>query len=145
MGRRKILLKRICSICVSTTTTKSTRGYYNWYVNRSIGSDFYPILCQKCYHRLFAYPKYMKKNPDKVKERRSKQPKTKTTFLGKRLCLSFRQKTGRCSKCLNNEFDGSCKKTDMHHYFYVPIMPWVCRIELCFSCHSKVTYNLRKK
>jgi len=70
--------------------------------------------------------------------RKSNYNKRHIVFLGSRIIYTFRQLTGYCSKCKNNMHDGTCKITHMHHLFYVPIMPWACRIELCASCHGKL-------
>lgn len=77
------------------------------------------------------------------KVRIQEHDKQRIIFLDKQLRLNFRQSTGYCSKCPNNVFDGTCKQTNMHHYFYVPCIPWACRQELCASCHSKITMNKR--
>ena len=57
-------------------------------------------------------------------------------FLGKRFQLDWNIRTGYCSFCPNNVFDGSCSKTHMHHLLYVPIMIWACTEERCGFCHS---------
>ena len=30
----------------------------------------------------------------------------------------------------------TCKVTNSHHLFYLPIMVWACTIELCPKCHG---------
>lgn len=51
-------------------------------------------------------------------------------FLGKRIVLTWSPRNGFCSDC------GYIGKTDMHHWFYLPCMPWACAKELCESCHD---------
>lgn len=66
-------------------------------------------------------------------------------FLNKSIRQKDNPRTGYCSRCPNNLYDGSCKKTDTHHYFYMTIMPWACTIELCVSCHYYETFPSRNK
>lgn len=91
-------------------------------------------ICNRCYCRL------------RPKEYRKLYNDRRITFLGKVYCLTWNIRTGYCSFCSNNVFDGSCPKTEMHHYFYVPIMVWCCTEERCHSCHNIETnkYILKK-
>lgn len=114
---------RICFECGSDTTRvrfttfshdKNGKQYRaeDWYKNEN-GNR----ICNKCY--------------------RAKRSKREMRFLGKKITLSFKIRKGICSKCGNNIFDGSCKNTNMHHIFYVPILVWFGTIELCASCHAE--------
>lgn len=80
---------------------------------------------------------YRQRHPDKIKIRNTNAHKRTLNFLGKLIQLSFIPRVGYCSQCTNNIFDKSCKKTEIHHLFYVPCIPWACTIELCASCHAK--------
>ena len=53
-------------------------------------------------------------------------------FLGKRFPLSFNPRKGECSEC------GDIGQTDIHHWKYIPCMPWACTEELCDSCHMRI-------
>lgn len=55
------------------------------------------------------------------------------------IILTFNPRKGYCKLCSNNIHDGSCKLTSLHHWFYLRIMPWACTIEICNSCHMKIT------
>lgn len=80
---------------------------------------------------------YLKKCAEKFSPRR-------IAFGNKRITLWQNLRTGYCSVCPNNIYDGSCKKTDTHHYFYLPIMVWACTIELCASCHAYESHRLKQ-
>lgn len=66
-------------------------------------------------------------------------------FLKKITVLTFAPKKGFCSWCTKNIFDKSCKRTHIHHYFYLPIMTWACTIEICARCHGIESWRLRKE
>lgn len=68
------------------------------------------------------------------------------TFKGKRVSLKSAPRRNRCERCGKNkgdsfiDYDGIIRKirrTSMHHWFYLIIMPWACTEELCNSCHTK--------
>lgn len=63
----------------------------------------------------------------------------------KRIYLNLKPRIGYCSWCPNNIHDGSCKRTSMHHYFYMPIMAWACTIEICNKCHKTEHHKLKRK
>ena len=98
------------------------------------------IICESHYTKLIRLPRRQKiPNYNKkwnIKAHKIHGPK-RIRFLGKRVELTFNPRTGYCSLCSNNVHDGSCKKTDRHHYFYVPIMMWACTEERCSSCHHR--------
>lgn len=90
-------------------------------------------------YQIEADKRYRKTNPKKYRERYLKRSKLRSWFLGKQIYIGFRQLTGYCSQCPNSIFDGIHRRTDMHHVFYLPCMPWACRTELCVPCHRKIT------
>lgn len=107
-------------------------------------------ICKKCYSRLITNPKktkeYIKKyNDRKTKEQRKEDnAKTKPKFITyhkKQIYINFKTRTGYCSWCHNNIYDKSCKLTHMHHKEYYPIFVWFGTIEICVSCHSKITWQ----
>ena len=123
MGRPKITDKRVCAICGSNTTYQNRRGWVSWHRMPN------GWRCDRCYCRIVTAPKWHKINNPKRFAFGSKM----LTFLG-----SKRMLTGRCSKCPNNIYDGSCRRTNMHHWYYLRIAPMCCREEICQSCHAKL-------
>ena len=96
-------------------------------------------LCWRCWKRLIQYQRY-----DKKYDREVRNPK-RITFLGKRIRLRERPRTGYCSWCPNNIRDGTCKRTSLHHIEYMDGKPLDKTIEICNSCHIKETMRLKKK
>jgi hypothetical protein len=95
-----------------------------------------------------AIDKYISKQPKgfrkKYNDKWNKITHNRTlVFLRKFIILTFNPRTGYCSWCPNNIHDGSCKRTAMHHWFYLTIMPWACTEELCSSCH-RTTHHRHK-
>src|SRR5262245_53540311 len=120
---------------MSTYITKD--GKHQWFKKDE------KLYCKKCYNNLFTNPKW---NPitrisPRYAETRTKSNKTFTPrhYLYAKRCIVgwARLLTGYCSRCTNNIYDGTCKKTDMHHLFYIVIFPWFGRQELCAACHVK--------
>lgn len=105
-----------------------------WYHNEG------NFLCMMHYGRLIN-----NKRPHRTRSYLKKYSDRKLNFLGKRLTLSFQLRTGYCSICPNNIFDGSCKTTHTHHLFYVPIMIWACSEERCVNCHGIETVKITNK
>lgn len=98
-------------------------------------------LCSLHYSKLIN-----NKREYRTKEYRKKYNDRLLNFLGKRIMLSFKIRTGFCSLCYNNIFDKSCFTTHTHHWFYLPIMPWACSEERCPACHGVETVkNTNKK
>lgn len=94
---------------------------------------------------LVCYKHFLKYVKKRIRPRyhNKKWQSRRIVFLGKRIHLSFDIRTGYCSLCTNNVFDKSIKRTNMHHWFYLPIMPWACTEEICVPCHSsggKISY-----
>lgn len=61
--------------------------------------------------------------------------KRQIRFLGKTITLSFNPRLYICSDCK------SVCNTDLHHWFYVPCMPWTCIQEVCRSCHNNISWG----
>ena len=75
-------------------------------------------------------------------------------FLGKKIFLGWNPRKGRCEDCSKKVGDkhigyrgkvGVIQVTQMHHYFYIPCMPWACMTERCTPCHNKTKTHTRKK
>ena len=123
MGRIVLGDKRICCKCGSDKTYRHWKlGTYYWHR----ATDGW--MCSKCYDRIKAV-KYRKR----ASVRQFRFGGWRGHFYSPKRML-----TGYCSKCSNNVFDGSCKQTSMHHWYYLRIAPMCCRQELCQSCHAKL-------
>lgn len=132
MGRHKLTDKRICFACGSSKTRIQKHGAVQW--RRPI-DWFVPLwFCDTCRARYFHGPE-MHRKWDKIHHvrygARAYKFGAKKTFIGWGL-----QRTGFCLKCSNNIHDGSCKRTHMHHVYYLRICPWFGREELCVRCHN---------
>lgn len=132
LENREIEDKRFCNNCKSTKTR--IRGTWEeWRYNNGLR------YCINCYARLFV-----------SKEKKSEQNKKRLWFNGKCIRVKNKIKLGICERCKKKigdkfiDFFGKeqiIRKTDMHHWFYLIIMPWACTEELCVSCHSKIRWR----
>jgi hypothetical protein len=112
-------------------------------------------ICHRHYNLIVWGERRKLTNTDKrwrarrTKEARRKEHKERVSrliyFKTKNIALSYIPKTGYCSKCSNNIYDGTCKKTHMHHKEYYIIFKWFCTEEICVSCHAYETWKTRKK
>lgn len=121
---------RICFGCGSTKTYIDKGGHLHWY-----GIDWFVRIwfCENCNNKYFKNPKsLLTRHPRRV------------VFRKKQIQLSFNPRTGHCSLCPNNVYDGSCKKTAMHHIEYHDEDPLKGTVELCNSCHRKYHNEYRK-
>ncbi len=141
---RKWRIKRFCYACGVDRTRIKSGGYagsfYDWFLNKDENGEIIHYLCAKCADRYIRRPKrkdyFDIKN---VETHRIFGPK-RINLQGKiRIQLDHNPRTGYCSLCLNNIYDGSCKKTDLHHIEYDLDNPLRYTIELCPSCHGKET------
>lgn len=106
-----------CYSCESKTTR-------TWYHNHDLDDN---VLCEMCDNRYF-------KNP------RRKRATNLIRFLGKLVILSWDPRNGICSECGSRK-GIDCELTNIHHYFYLPCMPWACIVELCVRCHKNRHYR----
>jgi hypothetical protein len=152
---------RNCLECKSETTY--INKHYNterWY--RCKGEDgFY---CRKCYAKLIANPKRTKEYIKKYNDRRTPEYIRKYAkkidpilkkkinaiyhprlmrFKGKQISLKENPRIGYCSLCRNNIHNGSAKITHIHHINYHDHDPLKDTIEVCASCHAKITMEGR--
>lgn len=95
------------------------------------------FICRKHFRKFIGNQKFPKEYWKKYYER-------DILFLGKKIRLSWVIRKGFCSWCPNNIFDKSCSQTQMHHYFYIPIMVWICCEEICAQCHTTESRRLKK-
>jgi hypothetical protein len=117
---------RICCNCGSDKTRIRKRDnrpspIQEWYKYK----DGY--ICNKCYCKLIDNPKWNYiNNPKQLR------------YKGRGIQLKENPRTGYCSLCTNNIYDGSCKRTHMHHFAeYHDDDPLRDTIELCVSCHRR--------
>jgi hypothetical protein len=133
MGSLLFHSKKTCCNCGSTRTRIERDNAEHWYYN--LGKD--KPICKKCHSYLFAGPKFRAAHRESINRVGRERLGIKFLYFRKQIYMDFRQRTGYCSKCPNNIYDGTCKITNMHHLFYIIIVPWFGRIELCNSCHTK--------
>jgi hypothetical protein len=124
----------ICSACDSTTTyRRPNTGYQQWRFHN--GSR----LCRKCYDKYVRDPIYNPIKNEKYGPINSKKwnpinnPK-KIRFMNKRIMLKENPRKGICLECGKTD----CI-TDIHHIKYHPEDPLKDTVELCKSCHGKIT------
>lgn len=113
------MIERSCYSCGSNKSWVDKNGYEKWHLNHDQENN---VLCLKCFDRYILSPIYSKR---------------RYTFKDKQLYTWHGLKTGYCSLCPNNIYDGSCKRTNLHHKYYIIIFPWFSLTELCNSCHNK--------
>jgi hypothetical protein len=90
-------------------------------------------ICRKHYDKLFLYPRWNKiLSPRRIQ------------FKNYRIGLKHNIRTGYCSRCPNNIHDGSCKRTSVHHWVYIIILPWFGTEEICNKCHMVETWKLKQ-
>jgi hypothetical protein len=139
--------KRFCLIDKNHKTYFKKNGRAHWLRYKGAW------ICKKCYHRLVGNPKrtkeylkkyYKKATPEEARARNAKQIPRLIRFKNRRLTLSQKARTGRCQRCPNNIFNGSCKRTHIHHVEYNEHDPIDKTIELCVSCHMTEEWKKRK-
>ena len=125
---------KICSNCGSDKTyiaqIRNWKPYPQWYKHND---NWY---CQKCNSKLFHNPKYNAKTnarwgPINSLRQLGWKP------IGRQIHVKENPRKGYCSLCPNNIYDGSCKRTHIHHFIYDD-NPLKHIIELCASCHRKM-------
>jgi hypothetical protein len=131
MGTKRIRHKRFCYVCGSAKTSRNSKGCENWY-NKPYGKD--KPLCDTCYGRIIENPRLRK--TDRYKQWLKRYQIKQFRFRDRRIHTDLIQRTGRCSQCPNNIFDGSCRRTNMHHWIYLTCLPWFGTQELCNRCHN---------
>ncbi|HKG88802.1 MAG TPA: hypothetical protein VKA95_10780 [Nitrososphaeraceae archaeon] len=122
------------------------------------------LLCQKCYARLIRNPKRTKEYIKKYNDRQPKDSwkkyryseavlsyrKRRLRFKDKRVSVKNDFRTYQCQICGNKKGDeyinskgkiSKTKKIDMHHIQYHEEDPLKDTIEVCRSCHSKITHK----
>lgn len=146
---------RKCIECNSDTSYIDKNGYVKWY--RSKDKDGF--LCMKCYLILVSNPKHhpkkfmrtgISKMPGYTKMHNDKNHPRRIQFKDRRLMLKENPRIGFCNLCkkfIGDEyvnFRGEIAKikiTHMHHMNYNEDNPLQDTIELCASCHAKVSLN----
>lgn len=133
---------RICAKCGLKTRLvlrKNGKYYYDW---RNVNGECW---CFKCWNRIISAPKMNKKwNPihKKIYGKRRFQFKDKSVYH------TEVPRTGQCTVCrkrigdtyLNKRWkERIIKLTHMHHIDYHENSPIDETVELCVSCHGKVS------
>ena len=109
---KKLRVYRVCYGCGSETTYIDKRNATLWYTNERTSM----VICNRCYNRIFL-------NPRRINPRGKKH-----------MSLKENPRKGICCKC--GKVGG---KTDMHHTQYHDDDILKDTIELCASCHAKLT------
>lgn len=130
-------IPHICYACNGIWTSKNTRGAPNWFLNLDEGGRIIGMLCNNCYSLFITYPKLKARGWFNTKYTYGNNKWHIIIYTG----WNWKQRTGYCSLCPNNIHDGSCKRTNLHHKYYLRIFPWFGRIEVCRSCHSKLEWE----
>lgn len=131
-------LPHICYACGRDKTSKNSKGRPNWLlnINTKNGNDVIGMLCSRCYNLYITYPKLKARGLFNTIYTYGAAKWGRVIYAGMR----WKQRSGYCSLCPNNIHDGSCKRTNMHHWIYIRIFPWFGRIEVCRGCHSKIEW-----
>lgn len=127
MKGKTLRLNRVCYSCGTTKSTLDKRGFEKWNPNKDLDNRY---LCHICFMHFIANPKRNGKGTKFLK------------FKNKYIKFSKNPRSGICSWCNKNIKKGTIKRTNLHHWFYLVIMPWACTIELCNSCHGKESWKL---
>jgi hypothetical protein len=113
-----------CAACDSTTTQIHSNGYPQW---RDHDGE---CMCHNCYTRYVWSPILNKKwNPRRL------------VYKGKTVLLSENPRKGKCKKC-GKKIGHGVKITQMHHKEYHDEDVLKDSIELCASCHGKVSQGV---
>jgi hypothetical protein len=92
--------------------------------------------CRKCYRKVYD----SKRDP---KQRQRNNP-NRFLFRDKRVVLENNPRIGVCNLCRAvMPFD--CKKTDMHHEEYDESDVLKYAMEICVSCHRKITIRRQRR
>lgn len=99
--------------------------------------------CKEYYNKNKEYFKeyFAKRTKEYVKNNNSKRLK----YKDKQIRIKQNIKTGYCSRCSNNIYDGSCNLTSLHHIRYNDDDPLKHTIELCNPCHRKQHINIHTR
>jgi hypothetical protein len=127
---RKCLYFNVCG----RTETYTGRWKEHWHPYQ----DGY--LCKTHYSKLVGYKK---RTAEQRKKYNDKYNIRKIKFIDRQIIVSKNPKSGFCSWCSNNIYDGSCKVTNMHHVEYDKNNVLANTIEICASCHAYETTRLR--
>lgn len=138
-GNSQLEAKGICSECEATET------YSNWHRDEQ-GNGW---LCKKCYMKF-----WFRKHSDAVERGYRLRVEKGKSYLYSEKYLAFKDqnkrltmtsRTGICNFCravvgqINAQTEKLCKRAEMHHELYDEKNPSSHILELCKSCHAKVT------
>lgn len=133
MPQTLCLMARVCSKCGSETTQIRKDRYHEGY-QRWRFDDNGNVLCTKCYTHYVLNPKRVETGYWKQFHHRQ------TYYKGKARAHKQNPRTGICSVC------GKTGKyqTHMHHEQYDDNDILKYTVELCGSCHAKITLHDRR-
>lgn len=119
---------RVCTIDPTHKTYIDKINRPQWYKYNN------QWICSRCRNKLILNPKWHNINNKK-----------RIRFKEKIISIKNNPRKGYCSRCSNNIFDGSCKRTHMHHELYDVNNVLNNTIELCPKCHDKETWKTRPR
>jgi len=170
-GQHERAAKTYCYCCGSTETAIHPKGYPNWYYNGNTGLALCAV-CYKNSIRYFRLNKQGHKQNRQCYFCGSKKsqimPKgyqlwyfhghqkqysvcaschakymiDKIRFLGKRVFIHKRLRTGVCTDCKRSVARKEIRFTTFHHTEYDQNNPFAHTVELCPSCHTKEGWAL---
>lgn len=127
-GKRKLSIEYICDNCGSDKTYMKSDGREVW----AIHDD--RVYCNKCDCQV-------RKNTPGFQASVIRASQNKIRFYNERVKTPDNPRTGICSKC--GAVKGiDCKRTSIHHEQYDRNDPLSNTIELCNSCHAKITRKM---
>jgi hypothetical protein len=121
---------RECFSCKTTKTyvAKNRKNTQNWSsIHWILGMRIW--FCARCYGRYISKPRRL------LSLRKGDQ--NRIYYKGLRPRQSEIPRTGHCSICLNNIYDGTCRRTHVHHRQYHDDNIMHDTIELCPACHKR--------
>lgn len=122
--------ERVCSSCGSTQTyithyNNRHSPHHQWYTKNGL------TYCSKCNNKLFTNPKWRPIN-NPIYHARC------ITYKDKKILLKFNPRKGVCTICGARK-GIECRTTHIHHKEYHDDDMLKDTIEVCASCHNKIT------
>lgn len=117
--------RRECYSCGAHKSTANTHGQL-WYPNR--GTPYF--LCHTCYNGVVR------------RDYKQRSARSRIVFKGRRLYNKTKEvRVGVCNLC-RGIIGIDCLRTNLHHDAYDASNPLANTLELCPSCHAKITQGV---
>jgi hypothetical protein len=145
MKGKKVIDKRFCYSCNSSTTQTSKKGYQYWYI-----IDENTVICRKCYKSYYK----QKQRPETVQRANARNNPISNerrrfrhqAYRGMHIAYLHDIRCGVCNWC--RAIKGiDTSDTQLHHdeNRYDDNNPLRFTLELCAECHGKEGHRLRLK